>query len=203
MTIDALAQTKWSAKLLQDLRDAHVFKLGTNQNYEGEIKYAAALKIHQATRPSTSAYTREGTVTWSRLPVGEQILVSDQRQYFARKVDNLEKHLAINGGALIAEEIRGGAWELADDVDDFIRDAMNSATPSANTLTSRTIGLGLNASAFDLLVDLGTVLDKMNVPRTGRHAFINPDYEGFLTKDPRVTSFNTSEARKSIRGTPL
>ena len=203
MTIDPLAVTKWSSKMLKDLRDAHVFSLGTNRNYEGDIKFAAAVKIFMASRPATSAYTREGTVTWERIPVSEQVFTIDQRRYFARKVDNLEKHLALNGGALIAEEIRGGAWELADDVDDFLRDLMSDGTPSANTLTARTIGMGLNANAWDTLVDLSKAMDKVNVPQTGRHAFISPDYAGFLVKDPRWVSFNTADARRSIRGTPI
>jgi hypothetical protein len=203
MTLDPAAKTIISDKLLMDLRDAHVFKLGTNQNYEDEIRSNAVVKILSAGRPTTQAYTREGTITWERIPVGEQFFVVDQRQYFARKVDNLEKHLAAAGGKIIAEELRGGAWELADDVDDFIRDMMSTATPSTHTLTARTIGLGLNASAYDLLVDLSTTLDDYNVPRTGRHVFINPSYKGFLTKDPRWTSFNTAEAQKNIRGAPI
>lgn len=204
MTLDPAAVTKWSGKLLKDLRDAHVYKRMTNQNYEGEIKMASMVKILQASRPATNAYTREGTVTWERIPVGEMQLVIDQRRYFARKVDNLEKHLAMAGGAIIAEEIRGGAWELADDVDDFLRDTMSANTPSANQLTERTVGLGGGlANAYELLVDLSKVLDKANIPQTGRHVAITPDYAGFLTKDPRWSSFNTADAQRTIRGQPI
>lgn len=201
MALDALAVTKWSGRHLAALTDAHVFKLGTNRNYEGEIKFAAALKIFQATRPTTAAYTRDTTtISYTRLTPSEQVLNIDQRQYWQMKVDNLEKHLAIAGGSIWEEQIKGGAWELADDVDDFIRDAMSTATPSGATLTARTIGLGLNANAYDLIVDMSVELDEVNVPRTGRHVFVPPAFCGFLNKDPRFVSFNTDKARATIRG---
>lgn len=204
MALDALAMTKWSAKVLQTLEDAHVFKMGTNQDYEGEVKFNEAVKIFMAPEVTTSSYARDGSITYSRPTPGEQLLVIDQRQYFGLKVDNLEKQLASKGGTSMWEKtIQRGAYQLADDVDDFIRDTMNSGTPSAQTLTSRTIGLGLNANAYDLLVDLSKTLSKANVPAAGRHVFINPDFEGFLVKDPRFTSFNTADARKQIRGTAI
>lgn len=202
MALDASAITKWSGRHLQLLQDAHVFKLGTNQNYEGDIKYANAVKIFTPPEVTTSSYARDGTITYTRPTPGEQVLVIDQRQSWGIKIDSLEKQLTMS--SLWEDTIKRGAWQLADDVDDFIRDAMDAATPSASTLTARTIGLGLGlANAYELLVDLDKVLDKNNVPRDGRHAFINPDFEGFLTKDPRFSSFNTAEARKTIKGTPI
>lgn len=202
MAWDALAQTKWSDKHLEQLRDAHVFKMGTNQDYEGEVRYAAALKIFMAARPQTAAYTRDSTtITYTRLTPSEQFLVIDNRQYWQFKVDKLEKSLSSTGGSrMFEEQIQGGAWELADDVDDFIRDGMSSATPSANTLTARTLGLGLNANTYDMLVDMSVVLDQNNVPRNMRHAFIPPNVHGLLKKDERFVSFNTAEAVSNIRG---
>ena len=202
MALDALALTKWSARFLTLLEDAHVFKLGTNRNYEGEVQAAAALKVFTDPEVTTTAYARGDTITYSRLTPGEQVLVIDQRQVWAIRVDSLEKLLA--RGSLWERALKRGAWQLADDVDDFIRDAMDSATPTAQTLTARTIGLGMGlANAYELLVDLDKALTKANVPPDGRHVFISPDYEGFLTKDPRFSSFNTAEARKTIRGTAI
>ena len=204
MPFDAAAMTKWSAKMLNDLRDAHVFKEMTNQDYEGEVRFAANLKIFMVPEVTTTTYARGDTITYNRPTPGELNLVIDQRNIFALKIDKLEQQLASAGGlALWEKTIRRGAFQLADDVDDFIRDAMDSGTPSANTLTSRTIGLGLNASAYELLVDLSTTMDEDNIPREGRHVAISPAYKGFLTKDPRWTSYNTAEAVKNIRGAPI
>ncbi len=204
MAWDALAQTKWSAKHLQVLTDAHVFKLGTNQDYEGEVKFAAALKIFMAARPQTAAYVRDTTtITYTRLTPSEQVLAITERQYWQFKVDDLEKHLAIGGGSMFSEQVEGGAWELADDVDDFLRDLMDAGTPTANTLAARTLGLGLNSNTYDLLVDLSRVLTENNVPKSGRHVFIPPLAEGLLNKDERFVSFNTAEARRQIKGMPI
>ena len=201
MSIDALAATKWSAKLLQDLRDAHVYKLGTNQDFEDEIKANAAVKIFQANRFTTSSYTRDSTtVTYQRMQPAEQIFIVDQRQYFGGKVDDLEKVIAMAGGRIWEETIMGGAWELADDVDDFIATTMSAGVASANIMPARTIGLGLNANAFDLLVEAKVLFQKANVPPTMRHAFAPPEFFGFLAKDSRFTGFNTPQASMNIRG---
>lgn len=204
MALDAAFQTKWSAKMIEDLRDAHVFKMGTNQDYQGDVVENAVLKIFMVPSVTTSSLTIGGTITYTRPTPGEMQLVIDQRQYFALRVDKLEQQLASAGGLTLWEKtIQRGAYELADDVDDFIRDTMQTDTPSANQLTARTIGLGLNANAYELLVDLSVTLDNNNVPRMGRHVFIPPAYKGFLTKDPRFTQYNTAEAVKNIRGAPI
>lgn len=204
MALDALAIVKWSAKSLVDLRDAHVYKLMTNQDYADEIRYAAAVKIFMAAHPSTAAYTRDSTtVTYERLTPSEQVFIVDQRKYWGIKVDDLEKHLALGGGRIWEEEIRNGTWELADDVDDFINDLMATATPTDNTLAARTLGLGLNANAYDLLVDMSVTLKKNNVPQTMLHVAVPPAFVGLLYKDERFVSFNTERARQLIRGEPV
>lgn len=206
MAWDALAQTKWSSKLLQALTDAHVFKLMTNQNYEDEIRHNATVKIFMASRPSTATYTRDSTtIAYQRLTPGEQNFVVDQRRYWAIKVDNLEKHIAFKSGEIWEEEISGGGWELADDVDDYIRDAMASSTPTANILDPRTLGLGLNANAYDLLVDMATTFKNNNIRGNSAslHVAVPPAFVGLLYKDDRFVSFNTDKARQTIRGEPV
>lgn len=201
MSLDALAITKWSSKLIADLRDAHVYKLGTNQDYEDEIKYAAAVKIFQAPRFQTAAYTRDSTsVSYVRMSPAEQVFIVDQRQYFGGKVDNLEKLIAMAGGRIWEESIQGGAWELADDVDDYIAAALAAGVASANVMPARTIGLGLNANAFDWLVEAKILFQKANIPPNMRHVFAPPEFFGFLAKDSRFTGFNTTDAQTNIRG---
>lgn len=202
MALDALAIAKWSTKFLVLLEDAHVFKLGTNSNYEGEISSNGSVKIFTEPEVTTSSLVRGGTITYNRLTPGEQQMVIDQRQVWGIKQDKLEAKLAI--GNMFERASRRAAWQLADDVDDYLRDLMIAATPSANILTSRVIGLGMGVgNAYELCVDLVKSLRKQNVGMDGLHLFINPDFEGYLTKDPRFTSFNTADARKTIRGTAI
>lgn len=201
MSLDPTAITKWSTKLIADLRDAHVYKMGTNQDYEEDIRYAAAVKIFQAPRFQTASYTRDSTsVSYSRMNPTEQVFIVDQRQYFGGKVDDLEKLISMAGGRIWEESIQGGAWELADDVDDYIAAAMAAGVATDNVMTARTIGLGLNANAFDFCVEAKILFQKKNVPPNRRHLFAPPEFFGFLAKDERFTGFNTPQAVTNIRG---
>lgn len=205
MALDPLAITKWSSRVLEQLRDAHVYKLGTNSDYEGEIKFADAVKIFTAPRFTTSAYTKTqnpltASVTYQEISPAEQLLTIANRQYFAGSTDNLEKLIAMMGGKMWEEAIQGGAWELADDVDDEIASVMAAGVSATNVLAARTLGLGLNARAFDLLVDMKTAFQKANVPPNRRHVFVPPEFAGLLSKDDRFTGFNTPNASANIRG---
>lgn len=201
MALDPVIMAKQAAKFLNLLSDSHVFKLGTNQDYEGDVAYTNQLEILTEPEVTTTSYTRDGTITYVRPTPGKQYMVVDQRQVFALKEDDLEKKLASTAGTKMWERtMKRGAWQLADDVDDFIRDLMYNGTMSSNILTNRTIGLGMNASAYETIVDLVKAVKKQNVPNSELHVFIDPDFEGFLTKDGRFTGHNTAEARKTIRG---
>lgn len=204
MSLDAMAQVKWSGKLLQAFEDAHVFKMGTNQDYQDEIRASSAVRIFTPARPTTAAYTRDSTtITYQRLTPGEQTFVVDQRQHWGIKVDSLEKHLAMGGGKMWEAEIEGGAFELADDVDDFIRDLMIAGVASANTLNARTLGIGAMVSnAYDLVVECETKFRKGNVPASegSWHFFAPPEFSGLVARDERFTGFNTPDARRTIRG---
>ena len=200
MSLDAMAEEIWSAKLLQVFEDSHVYKLGTNQDYEDEIRASAAVRIFTPARPTTSAHTRDSTITYERLTPGEQIFIVDQRQGWGIKVDSLEKHLAKGGGRMWEEEIQGGAFELADDVDDFIRDLMAAGASSDNTLNARTLGIGAMVNnAYDLVVEMEVKLRKENA-FGGWHFFAPPEFSGLLARDERFTGFNTPDARRTIRG---
>lgn len=201
MALDALAITKWSSRILEQLRDAHVAKLGTNQDYEGEIRFADAVKIFTAPRFTTAAYVRDTTsVSYQRMNPAEQLLTIGNRQYFAGKVDNLEKLIAMMGGKIWEEAIEGGAWELADDIDDEIFTTMAAGVAAANVIPGRSLGSGMGASAYDLLVDMKVLFAKSNVPPNRRHVFVPPEFSGLLSKDDRFVGFNTPNASTNIRG---
>jgi len=201
MALDALAMTVWSDKFQLDFKDAHVFKKGTNQYYEDEIKYNGAVRIFTPARPSTAAHTRDGTITYQRLTPGEQVFVADQRQVWGIKVDSLEKHIAKGGGKMWEAEIQGGAWELEDDVDDFIRDLMVAGVASDNVLQARTLGTGLMVSnAYDLVTEAETRARNQKWTPGGWHMFVPPEFSGLIARDQRFSGFNTDNAKRTIRG---
>lgn len=202
MALDPAAQTVWADKLELEFRDAHLFQMGTNKDYEGDVRFNEAVKILTPARPTSSAYVRDTTtITYERLTPGEQVFAPDQRTHFGIKVDSLEKHLAKNGGKLWEEELRGGAWEMQDDIDDYIRDLMIAGVASANVLNARTLGVGaMTSNAYDLVVEFETTLKNAKVPPGGWHLFVPPEFSGLIARDDRFTGFNTPAARTTIRG---
>lgn len=200
MSLDALALAKTSARLMDDFKANLVFKLMTNQDYEGEVKFASSLTIFMAPIPSTATYTRDSTtISYQRMIPSEQKLEIRQRKYWGIKADDLEKQLALQGGEMWSRTVRNGAFRLARDVDTHISTVMAAAVPTANILTARTVG-GAGASAYELLVDMATTLKNNDVPMGDCHVAIPPGYHGLLTKDVRFTGFNTAEARRTIKG---
>ena len=201
MALDALAMTVWSDKFQLDSKDAHVYKKGTNQNYEDEIRHNGAVKIFTPARPSTASYARDGSITYQRLTPGEQVFYADQRQVFGIKVDNLEKHIAKGGGKMWEAELQGGAWELEDDVDDFLRDLMVNGAAAANVMDPRTLGTGLMvANAYDLVTQAETLARNNKWTPGGWHMFVPPEFSGLIARDSRFAGFNTDNARTTIRG---
>lgn len=202
MALDAMAETKWSAKFLSAFLDAHLYQMGTNKDFEGDVAFGEAVKIFTPAHPTPAAYTRDTTtITYERLTPGEQVFAPDQRVHWGIKVDSLEKHLAKNGGAMWEEEVQGGAWELQDDVDDYLRDLMIAGAASANVLNPRTLGIGAMVSnAYDLLVEAEVRMRNQKIPPGGWHGFVPPEFSGLVARDERFTGFNTANARQTIRG---
>lgn len=199
MPLDNTILEKAASKLLADYKQANVYKMGTNQDYEGDVQLGNPLKIFTAPDVSTATYTRGSTtVAYEDITPAEQVFVVNQYKHWGIKADDLEKRFA--RADVWERTIRNGAYQLAKDADTFISTAMLAALISANTLTARTVGLGLNANAFETLVDLEKALENQDVPMDDLHVFIPPDYEGFLVKDGRYSQFNTAEALKNLRG---
>lgn len=199
--MDPLAMQVWSDKFLMSFNDAHVFKKGTNQNYEDEVRYNESVRIWTPARPTTSSYTKDGTITYQRLTPTGQVFIADQRQVFGLRVDNLEKHIAKMGAKMWEAELQGGAWELEDDVDDFVRDLMVNGVAPINVLAPRQLGTGLmTMSAYDLIVEAETMAKNRKWTPGGWHMFVPPDFSGLLNRDPKFVGFGTDNSRKTIRG---
>lgn len=198
-SMDALAITKWSAKLLMDYREQLVYADMCNKNYEGEIRFAGALKIFTAPIPTVSDYVRgTTTVAYEDVNPSEQLFVVDQRKYWGIRTDDLEKQLARI--SVWEDTLRNGAWSMSKTVDTYVATTLAAGCPTVNVLPPRTIGGGLNANMFDLLTQMETLLEQNDVPMDDLHVALPPQALGWLRLDPRYSSFNTAEAVQQLAG---
>jgi N4-gp56 family major capsid protein len=179
----------WAAELLVQLRKSLVFAGPgvVNHDYEGEIQQAGDT-VHITSVGDVTINDYSGSVSYEDIDDAGQTLVVDQKKYFAKKFDDVDRAQALNGGALMAETMAQAAYRLSDVADQYVA-GFYTQVSSGNVLTAVTQLGGatptadaLGEAAYDLLVDLGVRLDENNVPEEGRYVIVPPWYHGALRK---------------------
>jgi hypothetical protein len=184
MAISAFKPEVWSAELLVALEKSLVYAATgvVNRNYEGDISsYGDTVHIVNLADPTIGTYTAHTDITIEDVDDAEQLLLIDQSKYFAFEVDDIEKRQA--RGDVMGEQARKSAYLLRDVADQHVAAKMAAGVDAGNIVAEQT--LATPDAAYDLLVDLGTILDEDNVPTEGRWSVITPAFHGLLLKDDR------------------
>jgi hypothetical protein len=196
MTVANFIPQVWAASFLDNLLDAHVIANVVNRDFEGDIKAAGdTVRINSIGPITITPYVRNTTVlSHQRLTGANQTMVVDQSPSFDFEVDDLDK--AQIKGSVLAAATKQASWSMAEVVDLDLGVVIQASVPTAstNTRAAATVGVGAgDEDAFEILVDLRVLLDKTNTPRNDRWCIVPPDYVGALLKDPRFSSFGTSQ----------
>jgi N4-gp56 family major capsid protein len=184
MAITAFKPEVWSADLLVALEKSLVYGAAgvVNRNYEGEIsQYGDTVHIVGLADPTIGTYTAHTDITIEDVDDTDSTLTITQSPYFAFEVDDIEKRQA--RGDVMTEQARKAAYLLRDKADQYLAGLMAAGVDAGNLVAEQTLSTA--SAAYDLLVDLKTVLDEDNVPSEGRWAVITPAFEGLLLKDSR------------------
>jgi len=188
MTLNNFIPQVWSANLLQNIDEAHVYAQDSvvNRDYEGEIKGAGdTVKINSIGRVTISDYTKNvdhaGPET---LTDSQKTLLIDQQKMFNFQVDDIDK--AQQTPKVMAEAMRESAYGLAR-VTDLFLGGFHTGAAAGNLIANDTTPLSVTtaAAAYENLVDLGTLLDQQNAPAEGRSVRIPPWFYALLLKDDR------------------
>ncbi|MCZ9352983.1 N4-gp56 family major capsid protein [Streptomyces mutabilis] len=189
MAISAFKPEIWNADLLVTLEKSLVYAAPgvVNREYEGDIaQYGDTVHITTLADPTIGTYTPHTDITIEDVDDSDQTLLIDQAKYFAFEVDDVEKRQARNGGAVLTEQARKAAYKLRDVADQYVAGLMAAGVDVGNVIGEAT--LATPAAAYDLLVDLGVVLDEDNVPGEGRWVVVTPAFHGLLLKDDRFVA---------------
>ena len=184
MAISNFKPEVWSADLLVALEKSLVYGAPgvVNRNYEGEIaQYGDTVNITSLADPTVGTYTAHTDITIEDVDDAQSVLLIDQSKYFAFEVDDIEKRQA--RGDVMPEQARKAAYKLRDTADQHLASVMAAGVDAGNLVAEQTLATA--ADAYDLLVDLGVILDEDNVPTEGRWAVITPAFHGLLLKDSR------------------
>lgn len=185
----------WAAELLRARDKLLSYAMGCNRQYESKIlRGGDTVRINTVGDITVnSSHVRTGAdMTIQLLRTTSQSLVMDSEDDFLFYLDDVDDVQAVSD--LMPESMRRAAYKLRDTMDTYIAAAMAAGVSPDNTLAARTIGTGAgDDDAFDLLVDMGVELDESDAPGENRFVFIPPWFSGMLLKDPRRSSFGTTE----------
>ena len=187
MAVTSFIPEIWNARLLNALRNDLVYTNLFNRNYEGDIRQAGdTVHINTITDITIKDYTRNTDIdNPEQLTTADQTLVVDQAKYYNFYLNDVDKAQAMPG--LIDAAMASASHGLAEAVDKYLAGLLAAATGTITTgLGSTSTPLTVTASsAYELLVDMKTAMDKANVPKLGRKVVLPPEFEGFMLKDAR------------------
>ena len=190
MAVTSFIPEVWNARLLNALRAYLVYTNLFNRNYEGEIRQAGdTVHINTITDISIKDYARNTDIdNPEQLTTADQTLVVDQAKYYNFYLNDVDKAQALPG--LIDAAMASASHGLAEAVDKYLAGLLAAASGTITTgLGSTSTPLTVTAqSAYELLVDMKTAMDKANVPKIGRKVVLPPEFEGFMLKDARFAA---------------
>ncbi|KZE69560.1 P22 coat protein - protein 5 domain protein [Paenibacillus jamilae] len=187
MSVQNFIPTIWSARLNESLKKNLVYGNVVNTDYEGEIKgQGSTVKINSIGAVTIGNYDKvAGIGNPQELDATQKTLVIDQAKYFNFQVDDVDAAQAnvnlLDGGIVEA------SYGLANVVDQYLA-GFYTEVKAENTIGNDTAPIiPTSSTAYDLLIDLGVLLDENNVPETERFVVVPAWYYGLLLKDARFT----------------
>ena len=184
MAITTFIPELWSARLLYALEKSHIATNLANRDYEGLIQNQGdTVHIGSIGAITVSSYTANSDMSAPEtLATTDQTLVIDQAKYFNFQIDDVDKVQA--AGDLIDTAMGRAAYALADTSDAYLLGVIAAGADNGNVIGTKSAPIALTAAnVYENLVKLRTVLDKQNVPTSGRTVVIPPDVYALLLND--------------------
>ena len=199
MAITTFIPELWSARLLYALEKSHVATNLVNRNYEGVIaNQGDTVHINSIGAITVKDYTKNTDIAApDALTTSEQNLVIDQCKYFNFQVDDVDKVQA--AGDLIDTAMGRAAYALADVSDAFLLKTIANGVASANKIGAKATLTALTASnVYENIVKMRTLLDKANVPTTGRTIVVPPEVYALLLLDDRFAKSGSDSGQNAL-----
>ena len=190
----------WNADVLGILEKATVYAGPgvVNRDYEGEITGGGdTVNITSVGTPTVSAYVPgTTTVTPESITDANRKLLIDQMNYYAVKIDDVDRRQSKDGGRLLRQAAQQAAYSIRDTVDQYVA-GLFSGAQAANQISTTSITTA--ALAVTGLVNLGVKLDTANVPQEGRFVVIPPWYYGLLLQSDLFVRVDASGTDSGLR----
>lgn len=199
MAITTFIPEIWSARLLYALDKAHVATNLVNRNYEGVIaNQGDTVHINSIGAVTVKDYSKNTNIADPEvLTTSDQTLDIDQAKYFNFQVDDVDK--AQISGEIIDTAMGRSAYALADVSDAFLLKTIANGAASANKIGAKATLTALTASnVYENIVKMRTLLDKANVPTTGRTIVVPPEVYALLLLDDRFAKSGSDSGQNAL-----
>ena len=205
MAVTSFIPEVWSARILDHLEESLVYANLVNRYYEGEIsQYGDTVHIASYGDVTIKDYTRDTDIAAPEsLSTTDLTLTIDQMKYYNFAVDDVDK--AQMRADLMDRYAARAAHGLAKTADQFVSGLLKagtavSAAEAEDTFGDDTTPLALTepGAAYELLVDMGVLLDEANVPEQGRWVVVPPAFKGLMEKDDRFVKGGTAQSETRL-----
>jgi N4-gp56 family major capsid protein len=196
MALENFIPTIWSARLLENLQKALVYGQAgiVNRDYEGEIRDVGdTVRINAIGAVTVSDYTKNTDINAPEtLQDASLLLRIEKAKYFNFAVDDVDR--VQQKPKVMDAAMRESAYALRDVADQYIAAQMVAGAGVKWGTDASPKVLDTAVKAYELLVDVGIELDKVNVPRAGRWAVVPPWVYGLFLKDDRFVKAGTTRS---------
>lgn len=175
MSVDTFKRELWETAILEEFRSSALAHLVCTSptSVEGKRAYFNSLG-------DIEVQDYEGTVDFADIETTEIHVDFDQKKYFAIKLDDVDKAQIV--ADVMLPMANKGAYGMKKKLDEEI-----IADFVANAKTKKTSKeIATPEEAYNMIVDLGTALDELDVPEMGRYVMASPEFINMLAKDKRV-----------------
>ena len=206
MALENFIPSVWAGSILQSLETALVYgQMGiVNRDYEGTITSGGdTVRINSIGDPTVGTYAKNQDISSPEtLTDAQSMLLIDQTPYINFAVDDIDA--AQQNPKVMAEAMQRAGYMLEKNVDAYMAGLHTQIANTSNQLgsdgTPKTVGIGgSDVNAYNLLVDLGVILDENDVPAQGRWVVVPPWYVGLLLKDDRFVRYGTPAQNELLR----
>ena len=200
MALTTFIPELWNARLLNALDKAHVFAGLVNRDYEGEIKKQGdTVHINTIGEVTIGTYTKDTDFSSGpqALTATDSTLVINQAKYFNFAVDDIDTAQA--AGDIMDKAMQRAAYGLADAADKYLADQLAAAITTANGNQVGTTAVALTKeNVYENIVKMKTILDKANVPTTGRWLVVPPEMVALILQDDRFVKTGGTMAEDTL-----
>lgn len=181
MSVKTFLRTVWEARLLENYQTKSIAEVITTTPTEINGK---TMKFNRLTTGDLKDYN--GVVEWDDLETSDVDVHMNQKKYFAKKIDDVDKAQA--AGDMVDVLMRSESSKINEATNSFVLGLYTDAHKD-NLIGTDQDPIVLNKdNVYDYIVDLSTKLSKQKVPKEDRFVTVNAEVLGLLAKDPRFTS---------------